>query len=116
MLASFLTLAFVLLFAQARGQRAPSGSPLAITSVSVVDVSTAGSALRTNQTVIIRDGRIAAVGASRTTAVPVDARRIDGSGKFLIPGLWDAHTHSAWARPARFVSPVIRNQWRDLHP
>lgn len=119
MLPSFLTLAFALLLAQAPGQRAPSDSPLAITSVSVIDVSTAGSALRTNQTVIIRDGRIAAVGTSRTTAVPVGARRIDGSGKFLIPGLWDAHAHALGPdRRDSFLPLYVVNgvtSIRDMH-
>src|SRR5262245_32928607 len=95
-IASFVTLAFALLFAEARGQRATSDPPLAITSVSVVNVSAASadSAIKTNQTIVIRDGRLAAVGDSKTTAVPAGARRINGSGKFLIPGLWDAHAHA----------------------
>ena len=41
----------------------------------------------------MRDGRIAAVGPSRSVKVPKDARRIDGRGRYLIPGLADMHTH-----------------------
>ena len=63
----------------------------AITNVTVVPV-TADTVLP-NMTVIVRDGRIAAMGAGRTVAVPATARRIDGSGKFLIPGLADMHAH-----------------------
>ncbi|HET8623057.1 MAG TPA: amidohydrolase family protein, partial [Gemmatimonadales bacterium] len=44
-------------------------------------------------TVVVRDGRIAAIGPSRTVKVPSGARRIDGRGKYLIPGLADMHTH-----------------------
>jgi len=40
-----------------------------------------------NATVLIRDGRIAAVGAN--VAVPAGARRIDASGKWVTPGLID---------------------------
>jgi len=40
-----------------------------------------------NATVLIRDGRIAAVGA--TVAVPAGATRIDASGKWVTPGLID---------------------------
>lgn len=47
----------------------------------------------THQTVVVTDGRIAAIGPSASTAVPDGARRIDGRGKFLIPGLADMHTH-----------------------
>ena len=44
-------------------------------------------------TVIVRDGRIAAVGATHNTRVPAGAIQIVGRGKYLIPGLADAHTH-----------------------
>lgn len=44
-------------------------------------------------TIVIRDGRIVEVGPSRSTRVPEGARRIDGRGKFVIPGLADMHTH-----------------------
>lgn len=45
------------------------------------------------QTVLVRDGRIAAMGPTGKVDVPGDAVRIDGRGKFLIPGLGDMHTH-----------------------
>ena len=45
------------------------------------------------QTVIIRDGRISEIGSAATTKVPKDAMRIDGRGKYLMPGLVDMHTH-----------------------
>lgn len=67
----------------------------AITAVTVVDVTTASAtdALRPNQTVVVTGGRIADVGTTGRTRVPPGARMIDGRGKFLIPGLWDMHTH-----------------------
>jgi len=46
-----------------------------------------------NQTVIIRDGRISTIGWAATTKVPKGATRIDGRGKYLMPGLVDMHTH-----------------------
>ncbi len=46
-----------------------------------------------NQTVIVRDGLIAAIGESDAVPVPPRAQRIDGSGRFLLPGLIDAHVH-----------------------
>lgn len=45
------------------------------------------------QTVIVRDGRIAAIGPVSSTDVPGDALRIDGQGKFLLPGLAEMHGH-----------------------
>jgi len=43
------------------------------------------------QSVVVRDGRIQSI--SKTPAVPKDATIIDGTGKFLIPGLADMHVH-----------------------
>jgi imidazolonepropionase-like amidohydrolase len=43
--------------------------------------------------VLLRDGVIAAVGASNAVAVPADAVMIDGTGKFVTPGIIDVHSH-----------------------
>lgn len=45
------------------------------------------------QTVIVRDGRIAQVGPAASVKPPPDAIRVDGSGKYLIPGLAEMHGH-----------------------
>jgi hypothetical protein len=63
----------------------------AITHVSVVDVTT--GELLDDRSVIIEGNRIAAVGPAATMRVPPGARIVDGRGKFLIPGLWDMHSH-----------------------
>jgi imidazolonepropionase-like amidohydrolase len=68
-----------------------SPAALAITHVSVADGT--GTALQRDMTVLIRGTHIVAVGPSASTAVPADARVIDGSGRYLIPGLWDMHVH-----------------------
>ena len=46
-----------------------------------------------HQTVIVRDGLINEIGDTKRVKVPKDAQRIDGAGKFLIPGLTDMHVH-----------------------
>jgi imidazolonepropionase-like amidohydrolase len=46
-----------------------------------------------DQTVLVRGKQIAAVGSSDRIAVPADARIIDGTGGFLMPGLADMHIH-----------------------
>ncbi|PYX40767.1 MAG: hypothetical protein DMG81_05245 [Acidobacteria bacterium] len=46
-----------------------------------------------DQTVLIQNGRIASIGPSRTARIPAQAQRIDATGKYLIPGLTDAHVH-----------------------
>src|SRR5713226_7886289 len=47
----------------------------------------------TNQVIMIKDGKIKAVG--RELALPVDAKVIDLSNKTVLPGLIDCHTHVA---------------------
>ena len=62
---------------------------LLIANVTVIDGTGAMPGAPTS--VLIRNGRIAAIGDVRTA--PRDADVLDGEGKFLIPGLWDMHTH-----------------------
>jgi len=46
-----------------------------------------------DQTVIVRDGVIAEIGPTRRVAIPEGALKVDGKGKYLMPGLVDMHTH-----------------------
>jgi imidazolonepropionase-like amidohydrolase len=55
---------------------------------------TAGTPVMHDQTVVVRNGRIDAVGPRTKTRVPAGMRRIDARGKFLFPGLIDAHVHT----------------------
>ncbi|GAA4866177.1 amidohydrolase family protein [Luteimonas vadosa] len=63
----------------------------AIRGVAVVDV--VAGVVRTEQTVVVADGRIAAVGPRETVAVPPGLRVVDGRARFVMPALWDMHTH-----------------------
>lgn len=65
--------------------------PLAFVHATVVDV--AGGPPLEDAAVIARGDRIAAVGRTDEVAVPEGARVIDGTGKYLLPGLWDMHVH-----------------------
>ncbi len=60
----------------------------AITNVTVID---AKNGLRENQTVVFREDVIIAVGPADDT--PKIPQSINGTGKYLIPGLWDMHVH-----------------------
>ncbi len=84
------------------GLRSPSQSGaqdrVAIRNVTVVDV--VSGTLRPHTTVIVVGSRIAEVGPAAVTAVPGGARVIEGAGRFLIPGLWDMHSHSLWSPEA----------------
>lgn len=63
---------------------------IAVVGVTVLPMD--GPALP-DRTVLVRSGRITAVGPRAGTPVPRGARRIDGRGRFLIPGLTDLHVH-----------------------
>jgi len=62
---------------------------LVITHVTVIDMT--GAAPKSDMTVVISGNRIVSVDKSKR--VPKSAQVIDGTGKFLIPGLWDMHVH-----------------------
>jgi hypothetical protein len=47
-----------------------------------------------NRAVLVQDGKVAAVGAAGSLRAPANGRTIDGRGKSLVPGLWDAHKHA----------------------
>jgi imidazolonepropionase-like amidohydrolase len=63
--------------------------PIAIINATVIDVTT--GARTTGLTVLTRGDRITAIG--KAIAIPRDATRVNGKGKFVIPGLWDMHSH-----------------------
>ena len=72
-------------------QEGTSGDFL-IRRVGVVDVE--AGVLRRERDVLIRDGRIVSVGPGSSTTAHESVIEIDGTGKFVMPGLWDMHTHS----------------------
>jgi imidazolonepropionase-like amidohydrolase len=65
--------------------------PVAIEHVRVFDSEQA--TVRDDQTVVIDGERVAQAGPSSSTQLPKNAERIDGSGKTLLPGLFDMHAH-----------------------
>jgi hypothetical protein len=72
---------------------AQAGPPaIAITNVALIDGGS--DTVRAQQTVIVRGDRIVAVGPAAETEVPRGAHRIDGRGRWLMPGLWDMHVHA----------------------
>ncbi|MES2135832.1 MAG: amidohydrolase family protein [Pseudomonadota bacterium] len=46
-----------------------------------------------DRSVLIADGKVAAVGAAGAIKAPAGATVLDGRGKTLLPGLWDSHQH-----------------------
>ncbi|MEO6800866.1 MAG: amidohydrolase family protein [Rhodanobacter sp.] len=75
---------------------------LAITHVRVIDGH--GTKARENQTVLLRDGRIAALGSR--VKLPAGVTVIDGHGQTLVPGLVGMHDHMFY--PAPKVNPAAK--------
>ncbi len=70
--------------------------------------------------VLLRDGKVAAVG--KALEVPADVRRIDGIGKWVTPGIIDVHSHlgvypspgvSAHSDGNEMTAPVTPNVWAE---
>jgi imidazolonepropionase-like amidohydrolase len=79
-------------FARAPESVEPSDRPsIAIENVAVVDV--VRGQIVEPWTVLIVDGRIAAMGEPDAVAIPPAAVRVDGRGRNLMPGLVDMHVH-----------------------
>ena len=87
---------------QLPAQRAPVGpatrsyvrfdtSVLALTNVRIIDGT--GVAPRENQTLVVRDGRIVALGPAASTQAPAGAQVVDLAGKTIMPGLVMVHEH-----------------------
>lgn len=65
--------------------------PLLIDNVMLFDAD--AGAFVADQAVMVEDGKIVAVGPAGSIAPVEGARLVDGRGKSLVPGLWDAHAH-----------------------
>ncbi|HEU0044021.1 amidohydrolase family protein [Sphingomonas sp.] len=72
----------------------PTGT-VALTGARVVTMATADGGILDDATIVIRGDRIVAVGPRGQVAVPAGARVVDVAGKFIIPGLIDAHAHGS---------------------
>ncbi len=81
----------LLMLASMAGVHTTSAQATAFVGVNVIPMDR--ERILANQTVIIRSGKIVEIGDAARVTVPKDAVRIDGQGKYLIPGLVDMHTH-----------------------
>jgi imidazolonepropionase-like amidohydrolase len=81
--------------------------PIAFTNVTVIDG--VDSIPRRDHTVILRGNRIERVGPSRVVRVPAGARVVAGRGRFLLPGLWDMHVHTAVVGGRELLGVYVAN-------
>jgi imidazolonepropionase-like amidohydrolase len=68
-----------------------------------------------NSVVVVAEDRIRAAGSSSAVPIPAEADKIDGSGKFLVPGLVDVYPRAdASAAPTR-VAELVRSRAGSIH-
>ncbi len=82
----FLTLAVAL-----KPQIGLGSQPIAFVDVNLVPMDR--EVVLEEMTVVVEDGRIAAIGKSDRVSVPPNSRRIEAPGSFLLPGLFEMHVH-----------------------
>ena len=87
---AFATLNVVLTDAQTPSLLDP-GASLVLTNLTVIDIRT--GTFHPSRTIVIDHNQITAVNPSSTAKPPANATRIDCTGLFAIPGLWDMHVH-----------------------
>jgi imidazolonepropionase-like amidohydrolase len=128
MMKRLLTLAILLAtacgtaFAQTRAA-SPASQDTLIKNATVLTVS---HGTLQNTDVLIRNGKISAVGQNLNA--PAGARVVDGTGRFVLPGIIDAHSHSmmdgsvnectksvtSMARTQDILNPTAINIYREL--
>ena len=120
-----LPAAVVALFVAARSldAQSPAAPTLAVEHVTVLPM--VRDTTLTDHTILVARDRIAWIGPSREARVPAGARRVDGRGAFVIPGLADMHVHLESVQDlAQLVAAgvtIVRNMrgepkhlaWRD---
>jgi hypothetical protein len=72
---------------------------IALTHVRVIDGT--GTAARADQTLLIEDGKIAAMGDAATTRIPDGTKTLDLTARTVIPGLVGMHDHMYYPSPGR---------------
>jgi imidazolonepropionase-like amidohydrolase len=87
------------------GDAASQDPPVAIRNVTVIAMT--GASPAAGQTVLVRDGRIAEVGPAAQVRVPAGATVVDGTGKYLIPGLFEMHAHMSKTRASALGLYVV---------
>jgi imidazolonepropionase-like amidohydrolase len=99
--------AFLLIGSLLSGQTKPAAGPevLVLTNVNVIDVRNGN--LFPNMMVVIRKGQIDSVAKVGMIAPSHKMRVVNASGKYLIPGLWDMHAHSAGGPAAAWDAKII---------
>lgn len=102
----------ILILTSTSGQIRPSGAVKAFVGARLMDGS--GKPALENAVLVVRDGRVEAVGLSATVRPPAGAQLIKLPGKFIIPGLISAHVHISGVQGLRPPAYTDENTLRQL--
>jgi len=103
-----LAVATLLVAGAAHAQSPPDAGAAGTFAFVDVDVLPMDRDVRlSSQTVVVRDGRIAAIGPRDSVAVPDDATRIAGEGRVLMPGLAEFHGHVPGGDDPAYVQDTL---------
>ncbi len=83
-----------------------------ITGATVVDLE--GKNPIENAVVIVEGERIKSIGTADTTSIPGNAEIIDASGKWLVPGLMNMHTHLGLKLPGKLAAELANETETEL--
>jgi len=97
------------------GSAALAAQDIAIRNATIITIANGDI---TDANIVVRNGKITAVG--RNAAIPAGIRVIDGTGKFVMPGIIDAHSHAALENGinegSESVTPEVQVQLKNDDP
>lgn len=88
----------------------PPAAPAVDQTVAIVGatlIDGRGGPVIRDTVVVIGGSRIVAVGPRSDVEIPAGAKRVDASGQFLLPGLFDAHFHSSHSNGEAFARALL---------
>src|SRR5579862_6356972 len=101
----FVLVVALLQLGTAEVARSQSDPIIYISHVTVIDTET--GAADYDRTVVISGDRITDVKETDKVKVPSGAKLLDGTGRFLIPGLWDMHVHLAMPESYKWTKSIL---------
>lgn len=103
------------LFVSARGQSRPASKTLALVGARIYPSPSARPI--DDGVVLIRDGKITAVGARGRVKIPRGVRQLDCSGMTLVAGFWNSHVHFTelkWEQAATLPASQLTRQMQEM--
>jgi cytosine/adenosine deaminase-related metal-dependent hydrolase len=85
----------------------PATGVVAFVGVNVLPMTETGERILPRHTVVVQDGRITAVGPADQVQVPAGAVRVEGQGRYLMPGLAEMHGHIPGPQNPQYAENVL---------